>query len=93
MQIISIVIQSAFQSNTHPGTDFHHPPGGGFGNTAGTFVMFFGDHQNMAEVDGRNIQKRKNQFVFVNFDRRNFTGNDLAENTARHNYVLLTTVD
>ena len=66
------------------GADPEHPSGGGFRDGGGTFVVFFGDHQDMPRIDGADVEKGVNQFVFIDFGGGDLPGDDLAEDAVRH---------
>jgi hypothetical protein len=68
-----------------------HPSGQQFvlgAESGGVAEMFFRDHQKMDRGLGRDIFKGEQFFVFVEFVRRDFPGNDPAEDALFHGSLL-----
>ena len=84
MEIEGFVFKFAFEGNTDAAADTEHSSGSCLRDRCAGFMVFFGNDQRVSEVDRTDIQKCQDQFIFINFSSRNFTGDDFAENTLTH---------
>ena len=89
VQIEGVPVEFAPERHSDPGADPEHPAGGLLRNRRARLVVLLRNHQDVSRIDRADVQKCVNQFILVDFHRRDLSGDDLTENTFRHFHFSL----